>query len=273
MPGSLSWCSWSSPSSAAAPCRRPGASESIKRYDVDITIEPSGTLLVRETIDYDFGVVPHHGIFRDILTRFDYTTKANTDRVYPIDVISVKASEGTPADYSVETEGKYERIKIGDPDRTITGEHQYEITYRVRGAMNGFKDHDELVWNAIGTEWAVPIGAANVTVHAPAEITAVNCSSGPFGSYQPCGSATASGDTATFSAKELFPGFALGPFNGDDGDGRDPEGRGSGTEADPRGAVHRVVGVPRDAGNRRARGRDADPPRRHRVRARVLLRP
>src|SRR3954469_4769933 len=67
--------------------------ESIKRYDVDLTIEPAGTLLVRETIDYDFGPVPHHGIFRDIPTRFDYTTKADTDRVYPIDVVSVTASE------------------------------------------------------------------------------------------------------------------------------------------------------------------------------------
>ena len=82
--------------------------------------------------------------------------------MYPIDVISVRASEGTPADYSVETEGDYERIKIGDPDTTITGEHQYEITYRVRGALNAFKDHDELVWNAIGIEWPVPIAAANV---------------------------------------------------------------------------------------------------------------
>jgi uncharacterized protein (TIGR04222 family) len=191
-----------------------GFSESIKRYDVDITIEPAGTLLIREAIDYDFGPVPHHGIFRDIPTRFDYSSKANTDRVYPIDVISVKASEGTPADYTISTEGDDERIKIGDPDTTITGEHQYEITYRVHGAMNGFEDHDELVWNAVGNAWPVPIAAVNVVVHAPAPITQVNCSEGPFGSYQPCGSATAVGDTATFTAKEIFPGYALGPFEG-----------------------------------------------------------
>jgi hypothetical protein len=133
-----------------------GTSESIKRYDVDITIEPTGALLIRETIDYDFGSTPHHGIFRDIPARVDYPPKPNHDRVYPIDVISVRASEGTPADYSVESNGDNERIKIGDPNRTITGEHQYEITYRVRGAMNGFKDHDELVWNAVGVQWAVP---------------------------------------------------------------------------------------------------------------------
>jgi uncharacterized protein (TIGR04222 family) len=191
-----------------------GASESIKRYDVDMTIEPTGALLVRETIDYDFGSVPHHGIFRDIPARIDYPPKPNHDRVYPIDVLSVKTSEGTSGKYSVASEGDNERIKIGDPDRTITGEHSYEINYRVSGAMNGFADHDELVWNAIGVEWTVPIAAANVTVHAPAEITQVNCSEGSYLSVLPCGTSTASGDTATFTASEIFPGYALGPFQG-----------------------------------------------------------
>jgi uncharacterized protein (TIGR04222 family) len=191
-----------------------GLSEGINRYDVDITIQPNGELLVRETIDYDFGSVPHHGIYRDVLNRVDYPPKANHDRVYPIDVLSVRASESTPADYSVDREGDYERIKIGDPDRTITGEHSYEITYRVRGAMNGFAEQDELVWNAIGTQWSVPIGAPTVTVHAPAAITNVNCASGPYGSNSPCTTATATGDTATFTMAELFPGYALGPFSG-----------------------------------------------------------
>jgi uncharacterized protein (TIGR04222 family) len=191
-----------------------GLSEGIKRYDVDLTIQPNGELLVRETIDYDFGPVPHHGIYRDIPNRVDYPPKANHDRVYPLDVLSVRASEGTPADYTVDREGDFERIKIGDPDKTITGEHTYDITYRVRGAMNGFTDHDELVWNAIGTQWSVPIGAPTVTVHAPAAITAVNCASGQYGSNSPCTSATAAGDTATFTMAELFPGYALGPFSG-----------------------------------------------------------
>ncbi len=39
--------------------------------------------------------------------------------------------------------------------------------YRVRGAMNAFADHDELVWNAVGTEWPVPIDKASAVVHAP----------------------------------------------------------------------------------------------------------
>jgi uncharacterized protein (TIGR04222 family) len=191
-----------------------GSTEKINRYDVDITIQPSGAILVRETIDYDFGIWSRHGIFRDIPARVDYPPKANHDRVYPIDVVSVETSEGTPDEYTVETEGNDERIKIGDPDRTITGEHTYVITYRVRGVLNGFDDHDELVWNAVGTEWSVPIAAARAVVHAPAAITQVNCAQGSYGSNLPCGEATFSGDTATFAAKELFPGWSLGPFQG-----------------------------------------------------------
>ena len=77
--------------------------ESIPSYDVTLTINDDGTLTVNEMIDYDFGVVPKHGIFRDVPVRFDYPKKANHDRVYPIDVESVKASEGTPAQYETES--------------------------------------------------------------------------------------------------------------------------------------------------------------------------
>jgi uncharacterized membrane protein len=108
----------------------------------------------------------------------------------------------------VEEEGDDLRIRIGDPDRTITGAHTYEITYRVRGAFNAFDDHDELVWDVIGTEWPVTIESATATVHVPADILAVNCTAGAYGSNSPCGSATFSGGTATFTQ----PQFGLLPY-------------------------------------------------------------
>jgi hypothetical protein len=138
--------------------------EQIRNYDVDVTIEPTGIVRVHETIDYNFGVVPKHGIFRDVPVRFDYEPKANHDRVYPLEVESVQASEGTPAQYTLESgdiDGiGLKRIKIGDPDRTISGEHTYDITYTLRGVLNGFEDHDELNLNAIGPGWTVPIQRA-----------------------------------------------------------------------------------------------------------------
>ena len=101
--------------------------ERIRAYTVDVTIQSDGSILVHETIDYDFGAVSRHGIYRSIPVRFDYPPKADTDRVYPIHVVSVTASGGASSRYTTEdfTESGigYERIKIGDPDRTITGAH------------------------------------------------------------------------------------------------------------------------------------------------------
>src|SRR6185436_11298989 len=135
--------------------------------------------------------------------RTDQSGKDGYDRVYPLDVVSVAASEGTPAQYTVEDQGDDRRIQIGDPDVTITGEHVYDITYRVRGAMNAFADHDELVWNAVGAEWSVPIEQASAVVHAPADITQVGCNTGSFGATFPCDTATSSGSTAEFSKAPL----------------------------------------------------------------------
>jgi Predicted membrane protein (DUF2207) len=193
---------------AARPASAQSAAPSIARYDVAVEIERSGSILVRERIDYNFGAEPRHGIFRDVPVRLRYDD--SRDRVYPMDVVSVHVSPGTPADYSVEgIDGGLERIRIGDPDRTITGEHTYEIVYRIRGALNGFADHDELYWNAIGTEWDVGIDRAIVRVDAPARVERAACFTGAFGATTSCTSARAQGSTARFEAAGLYPRSGL----------------------------------------------------------------
>jgi uncharacterized membrane protein YgcG len=196
----------------AAPASAGFEFESIPSYDVTITINDDGTLTVHEVIAYDFGSQFKHGIFRDIPVRFDYPKKADTDRVYEIDVESVKASEGTPAQYELEEYDQggigYERIKIGDPDETITGERTYDITYTVKGALNGFEDHDELYWNAIGHQWSVTIDSAAIEVRAPTDITQAACFAGPLLSTLPCAQSSTDASAATFAEDDLFP------FNG-----------------------------------------------------------
>ena len=96
------------------------------------------------------------------------------------------------------SEGTYLRLRIGDPDPTITGQHTYTISYTVRGAISPFSDHDELYWDAIGNQWQVPILSATSTVTSPAPIDRYLCFSGPQGSTLPCDTATADGNTARF---------------------------------------------------------------------------
>ena len=175
--------------------------ESTPRYDVDIEIEPSGSIVVTETIVQEFGSTPRHGIYRDVpdRLRFDGTY----DRVYPIDVLSVQTSAGTPDDVYTEHVGGFLRIRIGDPDVTITGRHTYEIVYRVRGAMNGFDTHYELYWNAIGAEWEQEVGRSTVTVSGPAPITRIACFAGLYGSSGGCERAEIVGGRAVFGQRNL----------------------------------------------------------------------
>jgi hypothetical protein len=186
---------------SAAPARAQAA-ERILAYDVDLRIEPSGSLLVSERIAYDFGVSDRHGIFRDLPVRFRYNDRF--DRVYPVHVLKVSGSPGTPTHHELEdVDATTLRIRIGDPDQTITGRHDYTIVYRVEGALNGFPDHDELYWNAVGTQWAVPIERASAKVRAPAAIGQVACYAGPSGSGAQCGSSGADGSTASFATTQL----------------------------------------------------------------------
>jgi Predicted membrane protein (DUF2207) len=176
-------------------------SETIHSYDVDLRVQADGSMLVTEQIEYDFGFSPHHGIFRDIPNRLTFDNRY--DREYPIDVLSVTASPGTPDQYETEQSGNLFRIKIGDPDTTITGVHSYTITYRVRGALNHFADHDELYWNATGNQWPVPIERARATVTIPGQVQRVACFAGAFGSSLACDRADSGGDTASFEASNL----------------------------------------------------------------------
>jgi hypothetical protein len=117
--------------------------ESTPSFGVDITVEASGDLLITETIVQEFGSTQRHGIFRYIPNRLRYDDRY--DRIYPIDLLDVKAAPaGTPDDVETSEENGNFVIRIGDPDETIDGRHTYTITYRVHGAMNGFRDHDEL---------------------------------------------------------------------------------------------------------------------------------
>jgi uncharacterized protein (TIGR04222 family) len=185
----------------APPTAAQGFASSTPLFDVHIVIEPGGSLVVTETVEQDFGDTPRHGIYRYVPDRLRYDDRY--DRVMPIQLVSVTTSEGTPDDVQTSEENGNFVIRIGDPDRTITGRHTYTIVYRVEGAMNGFPTHDELYWNAIGTDWEQPIARMRVRVEGPASITRVACYQGPFGSTFACTRAQVKEGTAVFRQDDL----------------------------------------------------------------------
>lgn len=141
-------------------------SEEIKSFFSEIHVNRDSTIFVREDIQYDFQYAHRHGIFRDIPYKYDYGYKQYGIK---IDVEDVTDSEGQSYNYSVSRSGNRVNIKIGDPDKTITGTHDYRIDYSVRGAIAFFEDHDELYWNVTGTEWRVPIKKAGAKVYLEGE--------------------------------------------------------------------------------------------------------
>jgi uncharacterized membrane protein YgcG len=181
--------------------------EEISREGVRLDIARNGTLHVVETIDYDFGPVPHHGIIRAITDRQHYDKR--DDRRFPISNVRVDGSEGTPVQFTESTKGALHTVKVGDPHRTVTGLHRYVISYDVAGAMTRYRDHDELYWNAIGSQWSVTRSNVTVTVHAPAPITRATCFSGVSGSQLGCDNSSVDGREARFSDATAFPNEEL----------------------------------------------------------------
>lgn len=174
----------------------------IRSNDAQIAIRPDGSMDIVETLQVDFGTLEKHGIFRNIPVLYDFGAKQN--RVYDVEVKSVTDTEGTSWPYQTSHEGGYLQIKIGDPDRTISGPQSYRIAYHVRYALNGFQDHDELYWNTNG-EWPVRSEKISATVTLPSgTIPQVDCFQGTAGSTDRCRSAI-DGQSATFATTSTLP--------------------------------------------------------------------
>lgn len=179
--------------------------EEIQAFASEININANGTIDVIETIQYDFGNVDRHGIYRII----PYLTENKAGKKFVLDFknFSVTDENGVNYQYKKSTDGENLTLKIGDPDRTITGVHTYIIYYRVAGALTYFSDHDELYWNVTGNDWPVWIKNAAATVILPKKIgeAAIKtaCFMGSYGDNESCTS-SATDNSATFiSAKPL----------------------------------------------------------------------
>ncbi len=162
------------------------AGENIERFDVDILVGESGEIDVTETIRYNFGTAERHGIYRDI--PIEYASQNGGVRSMPADVQSVTDLGGKPFRYEESRTGGYLRVKIGDPDRLISGTETYVIRYSVQDAINYFAEYDELYWNVTGNGWMVPIAASTATIHLAEPVLGNRfvCYLGPVGSTDRC---------------------------------------------------------------------------------------
>ena len=167
---------------AAAPARAapvgeergPEPVESIPAYDVVLAIDEDAALHVRETITYDFDQGGEHGIARRVPYR-------RGNRLFEIRDVRASSSTGAPARARTLRLFNHVRITVGERGRRVTGRQAYVIEYAVDGALTPRRDGDELVWDAVGTGWGVPIGEAAVRLEAPVPRPSASCTAGAPG--------------------------------------------------------------------------------------------
>jgi uncharacterized membrane protein len=160
----------------------PVYAEEIRNFYSEMFISSDGSISVQENIEYDFGYELRHGIFREIPYKYQIGMKNYNLRM---DVYRVTDFEETPYEYKVSRERGRVIVRIGDPDKEITGIHGYRIEYIVDGAILFFKDHDELYWNVTGNEWKIPIRRASAKIYFDREIpegVKATCYTGVYGS-------------------------------------------------------------------------------------------
>ncbi|MGN1372263.1 MAG: DUF2207 domain-containing protein [Candidatus Coprovivens sp.] len=151
----------------------------INSYDINIIVNENNTFNITENIETHFNIAKH-GIYRKIplknkVTRLDGTTSNNRATISEISVNE---------NYSLYNENGYKVIKIGDTNRTLTGQKNYTISYLYNIGKDKGKDYDELYFNLIGNEWDTSISNITFTITMPKEFdkSKLGFSSGKKGS-------------------------------------------------------------------------------------------
>jgi len=140
----------------------------VNNYEVDIYINANGYFDVVENYEITFDT-DKHGIYRDIRTRYDVVHLDGSEEKRQIKINNIKVPnrkfEATNA-YMRKVGGTLQ-IKIGDPDKTITGLQYYEINYQVKGAFLHEPDADRFYWNLKPTNWIAPFQDMKFRIHLP----------------------------------------------------------------------------------------------------------
>lgn len=186
----------------------PDYTERIDSYVSDIQVSKDSTATITETIKYNFGAYPRHGIKRYVPIK----TKDSDGKghyYYEVKLLSVSA-DGKDVEVKKQRQGSYLYLRIGDPNRTITGQHEYKITYTIGPVMEQGKDGAGFGWDVIGDGWDVPIKSAQSTIRYPdgANVTSVLCYTGQIGSTEKNCTVNASENTVNFKLDSELPAKA-----------------------------------------------------------------
>jgi uncharacterized membrane protein YgcG len=176
--------------------------EQINKMDVTAVINSDGSVDITERIDYSTGPLEKHGIFRELPLVYDgsfgkFKLKARN--------ISVTDDAGVPVEYSVKKGGTL-RFKIGDADKTFTGEKIYVLKYSISRPIKTFDEYDEFYWNVTGNNWNYPILQTSIRIESSVpsfRFLNTKCFVGNFGSTQNLCENSFSEENSVYDSKSL----------------------------------------------------------------------
>jgi uncharacterized membrane protein YgcG len=175
-----------------------GGGDRDERFEAkQVTVRPEGDdgVRVREVVDIDFGTNDRRGYQREIPNDFGV----------PTDVVA--SSPDAPDDVSVTDLGFETRIRVGDPDVTITGQHRYELEYTLPDAR---LSSGQLALDVIGNEETFETGRFELVVTGLA-LDDPLCNVGAFGASGGCVLEPAGDDyVAVISPLEPGQGITIG---------------------------------------------------------------
>lgn len=153
----------------------------ITNFEVTADIEPNGKINITEVITTDFrDNLEKHGIYR-----FVPLGKRNS---MPISKISVTDETGVPRMFMKSIENNQLYLKIGSPDKFVSGTEIYKIHYTIDRVIKDFPENNfsEFYWNVTGSKWETVIKKASLKVILPTKssINETRCFTGPVGSRE-----------------------------------------------------------------------------------------
>ncbi|MEM9682692.1 MAG: DUF2207 domain-containing protein, partial [Pseudomonadota bacterium] len=173
--------------------------EEILRFDSLVEVDTGGDYTVTETIQVRAeGREIRRGIYRDIPLIFEDADGRR--RRNALALISA-TRDGASEPWRIQEYSGYARLYLGDANVVLSpGVYTYELTYVTDRQVRFFEDHDEVYWNATGTEWDFPIREATARVVLPEDAVVLNSAAftGGFGSTESNASSMPSPGGVTF---------------------------------------------------------------------------
>ncbi|MDD2766291.1 MAG: DUF2207 domain-containing protein [Candidatus Moranbacteria bacterium] len=144
----------------------------VKDFREEFVLSTDSTMTVTEWITADCGqAIGKHGIFRVVPTKTTLVSGEIID--HPVTLIGITDFQGHPYKFETTNDRSNGTVtwKIGDKERTVTGENTYKIVYTVENIIRfSNQAFDEFYWNVVGNFWVMDIDAFEATIIFPETI-------------------------------------------------------------------------------------------------------